>query len=131
MVNNNPFSGVVKPYGAVRSESPVRDTLMTMRATTAAAAADTRSSRHIKELLSSRGTMSKVGSYDKVEKMKAEVRANHTVYRSPRWGSVQRTEPFDRRALPVRRFTGFYFGESFGECFGKRRGKTKGRTRGW
>jgi hypothetical protein len=44
-------------FQTMRSESPVRDT---MRATTAGMG-DTRSSRHIKELLSSQGMVAKVG----------------------------------------------------------------------
>ena len=51
--------------------------------------------------MSSQGMMSKVESYGEVEKMKAEVKMKQTTYHSPRWGSVTRTEPFDRKALPL------------------------------
>ena len=64
---------------------------------------DARDALCAEEVLSSQGMIAKVESYGGVEKMKAEVKPKQTTYHSPRWGSVQRTEPFDRKALPLAR----------------------------
>ena len=80
----------------MRSETPFSETL---RVGTPVSI-DTRSSRHIHEMMSSQGVLKTVGSAPEVEKKKAGVMANKIVYQSPRWGSVQRTAPFDRKALP-------------------------------
>mmetsp|Transcript_12978 Transcript_12978/g.31328 ORF Transcript_12978/g.31328 Transcript_12978/m.31328 type:complete len:292 (-) Transcript_12978:237-1112(-) len=87
----------------MRSESPMRDTMSARIASQAAGnpLSDTRSSRHIHKMMSSDGMQAKVSSYYEIEKKKEEVKSRPVVYQSPRWGGVARTDPFDRKSLPL------------------------------